>query len=76
MATYLQKDGVSMRLTLGPMFTNTYMCLIENNVLSNLATVPLVYNRYVNDILLVIKNIKTFDKIKPNFEEVSFLKFN
>ena len=72
---YLQKDGVSMGSPLGPMFANFYMCHIENNVLPNLATPPLVYTRYVDDIFLVIKNIKTLEEIKQKFEEVSVLKF-
>ena len=72
---YLQKDGVSMGSPLGPLLANFYMCFIENSVIPGLENSPLIYTRYVDDIFLFIKNIKTLDEIKRKFENISILKF-
>lgn len=72
---YIQTDGVSMGSPLGPLFANFYMCHIENNLLPSLSNPPSMYTRYVDDIFLVIENIKTLEEIKSKFEENSVLKF-
>ena len=72
---YIQKDGVSMGSPPGPLFANSYMCFVGNSVISSLDKPPLLYTRYVDDIFLVIENIRTLKEIKTNFEEISILKF-
>ena len=51
------------------------MCFVENSVIGSLDKRPLVYTRYVDDIFLVIENIRTLEEIKTKFEEISILKF-
>ena len=72
---FLQKDGVSMGSPLGPLFANMYMCFVENTVLPTLTHPPMIYTRYVDDIFLVIKDIRTLTEIKEKFEALSVLKF-
>jgi hypothetical protein len=56
--TFMQVDGVSMGSPLGPLFANFYMANLENNILNDLDTKPLIYCRYVDDIFVVIDNIE------------------
>ena len=72
---YQQTDGVSMGSPLGPLFANFYMCFIENNIIPTLNNSPIIYTRYVDDILLMIPNINTLREIKEKFESLSVLKF-
>ena len=64
-----------MGSALGPLFANFYMCSIENDILPTLQKPPLIYTRYVDDILLMIDNIKSLQEIKQKFENASVLKF-
>lgn len=72
---YQQKDGVSMGGGLSPVYANFYMSYIENIVIPSLDNPPIVYTRYVDDIFLVIDNIRTLNEIKEKFENLSVLKF-
>ena len=74
---YLQIDGVSMASPLGPLFANFYMADLENNILDKLNNEdkPSVYCRYVDDIFLLIPNVRILHKLKDQFENQSILKF-
>ena len=74
---YKQIDGVSMGSPLGVLFANTYMSHLETNVLPTIADddKPIVYCRYIDDIFLLVRNIKTLHSIKEKFETNSVLKF-
>jgi predicted GIY-YIG superfamily endonuclease len=74
---YLQTDGVSMGSPLGPLMANFYMASIENSVMDDMADneKPLVYCRYVDDIFLIVNNIKVLENLKSKFEAASVLNF-
>ena len=72
---YIQRDGVSMGNPLGCLFANMYMCHIENNIIPTLTNKPIVYARYVDDIFLMIHNIKTLEEIQSKFQNSSVLTF-
>ena len=73
---YIQHDGVSMGSCLGPTFADFYMCNLENNVFENHSDIkPPLYARYVDDIFLVLNDLKDLRPILCNFEANSVLKF-
>ena len=72
---YLQTDGVSMGSPLGPLFANFYMGFIENNIVPHLTNKPEIYTRYVDDIFLIVKNIKVLEETKEKFTNLSSLNF-
>lgn len=73
---YQQIDGVSMGSPLGPTFANFYMCHLENETFkSNPQLKPMVYCRFVDDILLIVDNFDQLLVLKRIFEENSVLKF-
>ena len=74
---YKQVEGVSMGSPLGPLFANFYMADLENGILQRMCNneAPIVYCRYVDDIFLVVKNVKTVYSLKKQFEQNSVLKF-
>ena len=57
------------------LFANFYKCHIENNVIPSLENPPEIYSRFIDDIFLVIKNVKTLEELKTKFENLSVLKF-
>ena len=56
---YTQKDGVSMGLILGPIFSNFYMSNLENKIFNKIKK-PSIYLRYVDDIVILAND---FNKI-------------
>ena len=74
---YKQIDGVSMGSPLGVLFANTYMSHVENQVIPSFDndSKPIVYCRYIDDIFLLVRNVKTLHAIKEKFESNSILKF-
>ena len=72
---YRQKDGVAMGSPLGPLFANFYMCHIENQILQQEDVRPCLYVRYVDDILLCVRDENHLKALKTLFEDQSVLKF-
>ena len=72
---YRQKDGVAMGSPLGPLFANFYMCHIENQVLQQRDIRPDLYVRYVDDILVCVRDEDQLKALKEAFEEQSVLRF-
>ena len=71
---YVQRDGISMRSVLSPIFSNFYMFDLENRI-SNSIKNPLIYLRYVDDILILIKNINEINMLQNTFKKNSVLNF-
>ena len=55
---YEQIDGVAMGSPLGPLMANTVMCSIEEKLESE-EKLPSFYDRYVDDTLAAVKDIRT-----------------
>ena len=51
---FQQIDGIAMGSPLGCAFANFYMALVEIKSLNEINEKPILYARYVGDILLVI----------------------
>ena len=64
-----------MRSTLGHTFANFYMGNLEKMVLNELEQKPLIYCRYVDDILMLTKDSSEFKNLKSKLENCSVLKF-
>jgi len=60
---------------LGPTFANYYMCNLENAILSDDATRPQFYARYVDDICLIVNNYQELEDLRIAFQCNSVLKF-
>ena len=62
---------------LDPLFANSYMAHIGNEVVTNLKStiVPIIYLRYVDDIFLMVPKAQTLRTLKESFELNSVLKF-
>jgi len=74
---FLQVDGVSMGSPLGPLFANAYMADLEARILPNIQPdeQPILYCRYMDDIFLLVNNIKVLENIKETYEANSVLRF-
>lgn len=74
---YRQIDGVAMGSPLGPAFANFYMANLENNILDNgnHSLKPLLYRRYIDDILVIVNSEKDVLDLKRSLQEESVLKF-
>ena len=74
---YRQTDGLSMGGPLAPLFANFYMSNLEEEILPLIPKedAPIVYCRYVDDIFMYVKNIRTLDIMKAKFENNSVLSF-
>ena len=72
---YCQIDGVAMGSPLGVLFSQAYMCHIENSVLQNFDPKPHIYVRYVDDILVDITDEAQIEDLKKKMEENSCLRF-
>ena len=72
---YRQKDGVAMGSPLGPLFANFYMCHIENKILQQQDIRPGLYVRFVDDILVCVRDEDHLKALKTSFEEQSVLQF-
>ena len=62
---------------LGPLFANYCMAHFESKVLKifDRTSAPILYLRYVDDILLVVLKIQTLHSLKDKFEAKAVLKF-
>lgn len=75
---HYQIDGVAMGSPLGPAFANFYVADLKKNLLENPATTfpkPLLYLRYVDDIIVIINSEDDVSLFKEKLEENSVLKF-
>ncbi|XP_020911960.1 uncharacterized protein LOC110249719 [Exaiptasia diaphana] len=59
---YEQNDGVAMGSPLGPLLANTFLCYVEEE-LNNKNKLPSFYKRYVDDTVVVIKDISEAQKL-------------
>ena len=57
---YIQTDGISIELPLGPTISEFYMSHIENEIF----TQPKIYVRYVEDIFIVTQSYDEINKLK------------
>ena len=71
---YAQKDGISMRSALGPIFNNFYMSDFENKIFKKIKE-PSIYLRYVDDILILFNDITKINMLPEIFPKNSFLNF-
>ena len=55
---YEQIDGVAMGSPLGPLMANTFMCSIEEKLVSNMV-MPSFYHRFVDDTITPQRNLAT-----------------
>ena len=74
---YRQTDGIAMGSPLGPIFANFYMSDLEARVLKgiDLQNKPLLYLRYVDDIIIIVQEEQHLYDLKENFEKESVLRF-
>ena len=72
---YYQKEGVAMGSPLGVLFAQAFMADVEDHVLADESVRPYMYHRYVDDILLDIKDDAALDSLKCNLQEFSGLTF-
>ncbi|XP_076049400.1 uncharacterized protein LOC143030083 [Oratosquilla oratoria] len=70
---YRQVNGVAMESTLGVLFANIYMGLVEKRVLSVPHLCPFTYGRYVDDIFVEVRDRKHFQDLRDAFISSSCL---
>jgi hypothetical protein len=66
---YIQIKGISMGIICGPTIANLYLSILEKQLL--VIEKPLIYKRYIDDILIITKNSINSDFFKryfPNLE--------
>ena len=71
---YIQTDGVSIGSVLGPIFSNFYMSDLKNRIFNSIKK-PLIYLRYVDDILILANNINKINILQDTFQKNSVLNF-
>ena len=73
---YKQTDGVSMGSPLGPTLANLFMCHLENNFVNSFHSKPLLYCRYIDDVMCIFKDIDTcnsfFNFINTQHSSIKF----
>ena len=72
---YYQIDGIAMGSPLGVLFAQAFMTSIEETVIPNLPCRPSLYCRYIDDILVDIKDLDNLNHLKMKLEETSGLSF-
>jgi hypothetical protein len=72
---YYQTEGIAMGSPLGPTFANFYMAQIENEVLQQEDIRPSIYARYVDDILVVVRDEEHLQQLQAKLQEHSILNF-
>ena len=72
---YYQVDGIAMGSPLGVLFAQAFMASVEAEVLSDESIRPFMYCRYIDDILLDVRDNNSLDRLKSRLEEVSGLQF-
>ncbi|XP_068247936.1 uncharacterized protein [Palaemon carinicauda] len=71
---YLQKDGVAMGSSLGVLFPDFYIGVVEERVFSQLEW-PLAYFRYIDDIFVKATSTQAIENLRRTFEDNSVLHF-
>ncbi|XP_068233348.1 uncharacterized protein [Palaemon carinicauda] len=71
---YLQKNAVAMVSSLGVLFANFYMGVVEERVFSQLEC-PLAYFRYIDDTFVKATSTQAFENLRRTFEDNSILHF-
>ena len=69
---YVQTDGVSMSSAQGPIFSNFYMSDLKNKIFNSIKKPP-IYQRYVDDILILVNNINEIIILLDTFQKNSVL---
>ena len=72
---YVQKNGVAMGSPLGPLFANFYMAHVEEAAFGDPELKPTTYFRYVDDILLEVRDDEHLAAIIRQLETNSVLSF-
>lgn len=60
---FMQSDGIAMGSPLGPILANIFMGYVEKMVAGVLAEGAIFYGRYVDDILLIAKDVSLIHRI-------------
>ena len=63
-----------MGSVLGPIFSNFYMSDLGNRIFNSIKK-PLIYLRYVDDILILTNNINEINILQDTFQKNSVLNF-
>ena len=72
---YLQIDGISMVLPLGPTISEFYLSHIKNKIFKTIITKPKTYVHYVDDIFITTHSNDKINKLKQIQEKNSALNF-
>ena len=67
---YVRTDGVFMGSVLGPIFTNFYMSDLENRIFNRIKKSP-IYQRIIDDILILANNSNEINILQNNFQKFS-----
>ena len=72
---FYQIDGIAMGSPLGVLFAQAFMASVESEVLSDDSIRPFMYCRYIDDILIDVRDNDSLHRLKARLEEVSGLQF-
>ena len=72
---YYQTDGIAMGSPLGVLFAQAFMAAVEEETLTDDRVKPVLYCRYVDDILVEVSDTASLQRLKSRLEEVSGLSF-
>ena len=72
---FYQADGIAMGSPLGVLFAQAFMAAVEEEVLSDATVKPFLYVRYIDDILVDVKDDSALDSLKTRLEVASGLNF-
>lgn len=72
---FLQKDGVAMGSPLGVLFAQAFMADVEEHVLADDSVRPIMYYRYVDDIMVDVRDDDALDRLRVHLQEYSGLSF-
>ena len=67
---YHQKRGIAMGTPIAPLIANIYMFALEKALLDPLSIKPLLYRRYIDDIIMIIKR-EDKQGIEPYLSEIT-----
>lgn len=72
---YYQTDGVAMGSPLGVLFAQAFMAAVEDEVLGHAPEKPPIYCRYIDDVLIEVRDQDALQQLKSRLETVSGLSF-
>ena len=72
---FYQVDGIAMGSPLGVLFAQAFMASVEEDVLRDANIRPFMYCRYIDDILLDVRDECSLDRLKTRLQEASGLQF-